>query len=144
MKRILFISIIVFLWAGCSKGDINIGETSTVPQIDNIDTSNAAIKFTGIFASAPGKSVRGKALLLLEGSVYKLALENMAIVNGPDLRVYLAKDPAALDFIDLGLLKSTSGNQLYPVSGSPDLMTYKYALIYCQQYSVLFGSAFLK
>ena len=141
MKRLLILSITIIVWASCSKGNKNTGETSSIPLMDSIDTTNAVVKYTGSFVSAPGESVAGKATVLLEGSAYKLALENMAIGNGPDLHVYLAKDITALDFIDLGVLRSTGGNQVYPIAGSPNFMAYKYALIYCQQYNVLFGSA---
>jgi hypothetical protein len=143
MKKFIKLSIIIFVCASCSKGNKSTGDTSNVPQMDYIDTVNAITKHTGTFVSAPGESVSGKALVLLQGSVYKLALENMAIANGPDLHVYLAKDLSAQAFIDLGILKSTGGNQLYAITGSPDFLAYKYALIYCQQYNVLFGSALL-
>ena len=68
----------------------------------------------------------------------------MTISNGPDLHVYLSKEAFPVNFIDLGRIKSTSGNQLYTISGMPDFVQYKYALIHCQRYNHLFGSALLK
>jgi hypothetical protein len=46
-----------------------------------------------------------------------------------------------VNFIDLGSLQSTSGNQVYNISGSPDLTVYKYALVHCVDYNHLFGWA---
>ena len=49
-----------------------------------------------------------------------------------------------VNFIDLGKLRSTAGNQLYEIKGAPDLSVYQCVLIHCQQYNHLFGSAELK
>ena len=75
---------------------------------------------------------------------YQLELKDFSVTNGPDLHVYLSKEIMPVHFIDLGKLKSTMGNQLYEVPGMPDFTEYKYALIHCQQYNVLFGSSELK
>lgn len=47
-------------------------------------------------------------------------------------------------FISLGKLKSTSGNQLYGVPGTPDFMEYKYICIHCKEFNNLFGYALEK
>jgi hypothetical protein len=70
-----------------------------------------------------------------------LKLTNFSTTNGPDLKVYLSKEIHPLSFIKLGDLKSIGGNQVYDIIGSPDFMQYKYALIHCEQYNHLFGSA---
>lgn len=64
--------------------------------------------------------------------------------NGPDLKVYLSKELQPVNFINLGALKSVNGNQVYGVTGMPDIMEYKYALVHCQAFNHLFGSAELK
>jgi hypothetical protein len=46
--------------------------------------------------------------------------------------------------IDLGALKSTTGNQVYSVVGMPDFLDYKYISIHCVDYNHLFGSALLQ
>lgn len=142
MKVLFFLFVVSCVWAGCSKPDNT--KAAAPPATDIIDTSQGAAKFSGSFVSAPGESVSGKAIVLLKGGIYTLALESIKIVNGPDLHVYLAKEKSAANFIDLGKLKSTSGNQVYAINGSPNFSEYQYALIYCQQYKVLFGSAALK
>ncbi len=64
--------------------------------------------------------------------------------NGPDLKVYLSTDQNAAQYINLGPLKSTTGKQSYDVTGMPDLDQYKFVLVWCQEFSVLFGKAEMK
>jgi len=71
-------------------------------------------------------------------------LENFSSSNGPDLKVYLSKEKQPVNFVNLGSLKSTSGNQLYAIPSSVNVMDYNFALIHCQQYNHLFGFAQLK
>ena len=41
-------------------------------------------------------------------------------------------------------MKSTIGKQSYEVTGMPDLDEYKFVLVWCEQFSVLFGKAELQ
>lgn len=75
-----------------------------------------------------------------DGSKF-LRFEEFLSTNGPDLYVYLATDENASDFIDLGRLKGNIGNQNYLVPPGVDLREYDTVLIWCKQFSVLFGSA---
>ena len=138
-KIMLFVLVSYWVMACTKKGQLN-----EVPAADNIDTTSGAAKYSGVFSSAPGESVSGTALVLLNGGVYSVALKNMNIGVGPDLHVYLSKQTQPVDFIDLGKLKSTKGDQVYQLSKNVDFTSYKYALIFCQQYNVPFGSAELK
>ncbi len=70
-----------------------------------------------------------------------LRLEAFEVTNGPNLFVYLATDPQARDFVDLGVLKGNIGDQNYVVPTNADLGRYSYVLIWCKAFSVLFGSA---
>ena len=138
MKKItIFLSLLVMLMA-CNK---NVGSSTAVLN-EKIDTAAVVARNTmaGNFISY-GQNVSGTAKVYLVAGKYTLALENFSTNNGPDLHVYLSTETQPADFIDLGKLKSTSGNQVYDISGSPDFMKYKYALIHCQQYNHLFGSA---
>lgn len=88
--------------------------------------------------------------LLLEASSGKrlLRFENFQVTNGPDLYVYLArgtapKDKKSLgDFINLGLLKGTVGDQNYEVT--QNINGYNTVVIWCQRFGVLFSFAVLK
>lgn len=81
-----------------------------------------------------------KMLFLDDGSQF-LRLEDFRSTNGPDLYVYLATDKDAKDFVNLGRLKANIGNQNYEVPQNTDLDKYDTVLIWCQKFSVLFGSA---
>ena len=70
-----------------------------------------------------------------------LRFENFKASNGPDLFVYLATDESANDFVNLGELKGNIGNQNYMIPPGVDLSNYDNVLIWCKQFSVLFGSA---
>ncbi len=71
----------------------------------------------------------------------ELYYENFTTVNGPDLYLYLAKDPGAREFISLGRLRATEGNVRYSIPDDVDLSEYPYALTWCQAFSTLFNSA---
>lgn len=73
-----------------------------------------------------------------------LRYENFKTINGPDLLVYLATDEKATEYIDLGRLKATEGNINYEIPAGTDLEKYRYALVWCEDFSVLFNSAQLK
>jgi hypothetical protein len=90
-------------------------------------------------------SVSGKA------SIYKnkegkltLIIEDFKTDNGPDLRIYLSKDLKATDFYQIGLLPATSGKFTFALDNAINPTEHKYVLIWCRQYSVLFGNAELK
>ena len=134
MRWIIFIGLIAFF--SCKK-DL----ASTTPVVDNIDTTTADIKYDGSFMNGPFGSVSGMVKIYTEDQQYSLALINVVISNGPDLHVYLSKEEQPGQFIDLGKLKSTTGNQVYSITGMPDFSEYKYVLIHCQKYNHLFGAA---
>ena len=48
------------------------------------------------------------------------------------------------DFVNLGMLKGNVGDQNYKIPEETDLSKYDTALIWCQAFSVLFGSAELR
>lgn len=139
MKTLIIITALITGITACTKQNA----TPTTPVDEMVDTS-AMQKYIGAFMNGPYGSVSGTASLFYQSGTYSLAIKNAMISNGPDLHVYLSKEIQPINFIDLGKLKSTMGNQVYAISGVPDFNQYKYALIHCQQYNHLFGSAELK
>jgi len=83
-------------------------------------------------------------VISLEDGTTILRFENFKSTNGPDLYVYLATDDSATDFINLGRLKANNGNQNYNIPDEAELSKYDTVLVWCKQFSVLFGSAELK
>jgi len=86
---------------------------------------------------------RGDALLIeTEPGRYTLRFENFSVRNGPDLFVYLTGDPGSVDgAVNLGGLKATDGNLNYHVPEGIDVSQYRYAIVWCRQFTVLFASA---
>ncbi len=85
----------------------------------------------------------GSARVIPVGEKSVLRLEDFRSTNGPDLYIYLSTDERAFDFVSLGRLKANIGNQNYDIPEGTDFSKYDTVLIWCQQFSVLFGSATL-
>ncbi|WP_407527834.1 DM13 domain-containing protein [Lacibacter sp. MH-610] len=141
MKQVfaIILSASLFL-AACKKDNL----TSTTPGTDMPDP-NSTVLLMGNFIAGPFGAPTGQAEIrrAVNGSL-TLVLKNFTVNNGPDLHVYLSKEVQPINFIDLGRLKSISGTQVYTINGTPDFTQYRYALIHCQQFNHLFGSAELK
>ena len=116
------------------------GKTST-EKLDEMISVDGSLKFTGTFRGYGSQSVSGLAKIYLTNNQYMLKLENFSTSNGPDLKVYLSMASSPSDFISLGDLKSTKGNQVYEISGTPDFTKHKFVLIHCERYNHLYGSA---
>lgn len=138
MKIFLFSALMIFIFNACSK------KGSSDVSLNEMVNPAAAVLVKGSFTGTNNHSVNGVAEIINDNNQKRLVLRNFSTTNGPDLRVYLATSTGAATFISLGNLKSTNGQQVYDISGMPDFAKYKFVLIWCQQFSVLFGSAELK
>ncbi|MDA0352552.1 MAG: DM13 domain-containing protein [Chloroflexi bacterium] len=74
---------------------------------------------------------------------FVLRVEEFSIRNGPDLYVYLSSDPdqPSADAIQLGRLKATDGAFNYDVPLGIDISSLNYAMVWCDQFAVLFAHA---
>lgn len=140
-QAFILLSITVLFAAACSKQN---GSPSV--RVDmTADTAAAIQTYSGVFSNGPYGTVSGSAAIYEDTAMnFQLQLRNIAVSNGPDLHVYLSKELFPVNYIDLGRLQSTSGNQLYFIPGKPDFSLYKYALVHCQRFNHLFGSAELR
>jgi hypothetical protein len=91
----------------------------------------------------------GQAKLIQVDGENILRFENFNVTSGPDLYVYLSKnsnptgDLESLgDYVDLGLLKGSSGNQNYKIDA--DISGYRTAIVWCKRYEVLFTYAVME
>lgn len=139
MYKLVVIIFVLVALSSCVKEN-----TPTSPVNNPVDTLMANTRFIGKFGNGPYGTVNGTAKIYLQNNQYILALENFSSSNGPDLHVYISKEVQPVNYVDLGKLQSVSGNQQYSLTSNIDLAEYKYALIHCQQYNHLFGSAELK
>ena len=141
MRLLIAVLIIVAAIQSCKKDRDSFASTVTVNEM--VDTTGV-LKYSGSFTSGPFGTVTGKAEVYKNGTDYKVKLANFNTNNGPALHVYLSKEAMPINYIDLGVLKSTNGNQVYSVTGMPDFMEYKYISIHCVAYNHLFGSALIQ
>jgi hypothetical protein len=139
MKKLQYITFSILLMGllACKKDE-------PAPIDQPIDTDGQTLTLQGTWMGSGSYSASGSAKIYTKDGNRTLAFENFKASNGPDLRVYLAKSLAAGDFIDLGVLKSTSGNFTYSVANNVNLSEHKFVLVWCRQFTVLFGSAELK
>lgn len=84
---------------------------------------------------------------LADGSTV-LRLADFQSTNGPDLHVMLTSHPAPTtqsdlmqNLIDLGPLKSTQGQQNYPLPPQTNVTSFKTVVIYCLPFNVVFSTA---
>jgi len=81
------------------------------------------------------------SLIELDGKTY-LRFDNVAIQNGPDLHVYLARGMGgAYDGsrdLYLGALKATNGSFNYELPTGTSLTDYKSVVVWCRAFTVLF------
>lgn len=139
MNKLIILSFVLATLVSCVK------ENTPVDPVNNpVDTSMAVSLLNGTFKNGPYGVVNGSAKIYLKDNQHILALENFNSSNGPDLHVYISKEVQPVNYIDLGRLQSVTGNQQYRVAGVINFSEYKYALIHCQRYNHLFGSAELK
>ena len=114
-------------------------QSNTTANVSRI-TTNSFVGAGDGFHNAQGLA----KVIPLKNEQSILRLENFKSTNGPNVHLYLATDRTASDFIDLGRLKANNGNQNYNIPAGTDLAKYNMALIWCKDFSVLFGSAQLK
>ena len=134
---------IIMKMAAKQNTTINENMTTTMDISQNTVEENKNLlvgDFMGVNDGIHNAEGYAKILTLSDGSQI-LRLEDFRSTNGPDVHLYLSTDKQASDFIDLGRLKANNGDQNYQIPIDTDFNKYKYVLIWCQPFSVLFGSA---
>ena len=95
----------------------------------------------------------GEVFLVTDGNETYLRFENFETDNGPALFVYLSNVPDGStsearnfddDFVNLGRLKGTIGNQNYLIPAGTDLSKYNTVAIWCDPFNAIFGAADLQ
>jgi hypothetical protein len=110
---------------------------------ENVLAATDKLLLTGAFVS-DGHTTSGTARLIQSADGKKfLLLDNLKSDNGPDLRVYLSEDKTARSFTEIAN-KVVVGNTKLEVPTAANTDKQKTVLIWCKQFSVLFGSAAMK
>ncbi|BCW07076.1 hypothetical protein NtRootA1_32140 [Arthrobacter sp. NtRootA1] len=103
----------------------------------------------GNFQSQEHQTSGTAQLLKLPDGSRVLRLENLASSDGPDVKVWLSSLEAGGDwykyrsgrYVDLGPIKATHGNQNYVIPSGVDLSGLSTVVLWCDRFSVAFGSA---
>ncbi len=141
MKR-LYLMFVILISFSCSEEENNTPTAPFKDPFDPMETGIALLKQGSLIGV--GHTVSGTVKIYDDAGKKVVVLNPFSSQNGPDLKVYLSTDENATQYVNLGALKSTSGKQSYDVTGMPDLDQYKFVLIWCQQFSVLFGKSELQ
>lgn len=88
-----------------------------------------------------GHPASGQASLVQVDDTFYIRYQDFKTIDGPDIFVYLSKDKDAREFVNLGKVKATEGNVNYQVPAGVDVAQYKYVLVWCKAFGVLFNSA---
>jgi hypothetical protein len=103
----------------------------------------------GMFHSAAHETKGNATIYQLAGGERVLRLTGFETSNGPDVHVLLGKAADAKDndavksagYVDLGSLKGNIGDQNYTIPTDVDLAAYNSVTIWCNRFSVNFGTA---
>lgn len=119
--------------------------SANAATISNASTPLASGQFHGVAHETKGTAT----IYRIAGGQRVLRLANFETSNGPDVHVLLVAASDATDNdavkngqpIELGKLKGNVGDQNYDVPDSVDLGKYRAVTIWCNRFSVNFGTA---
>jgi hypothetical protein len=125
--------------------------TSTSPTATSASAVPAApvILSSGTFLSQEHETTGTARLVKLPDGSLLLRLEDLASSDGPDVKVWLSSLEAGGDwfkyrsgrYVDLGAIKATHGNHNYAIPVGTDLEGLTSVVLWCDRFSVAFGSA---
>lgn len=127
-----------------TSGDAMMEDDTVMKDDEAMMEDKMTADLRGTFAGAGDgiHNTSGTARVLhLDDGRAVLRLEDFKVTNGPDLFVYLSTDKSASDYVDLGMLKASNGNQNYELPDGIDLSKYDNVIIWCKSFSVYFGGA---
>ncbi len=120
------------------------GEAMTGSSTDKSGEAMMSHERSGVIVGTAAHPASGTVKIVSSGGKNFIRYENLKTINGPDIYVYLANDLGAKDYVKIAKVKSTEGSSNYEIPSTVDANKYKYVLIWCEQFGVLFNSAELK
>jgi len=134
--------------------DLPVRATATVAPASNATATAATPAGPKVLAMGQLQRIddlhRGTGpvtLVEVDGKTF-VRFENVAIQNGPDLHVYLARGMGGtydgVRDLYLGALKATNGSFNYELPGGTPLGDYKSVVVWCRAFTVLFTWADLR
>ena len=112
---------------------------------DETEPAAPEVVARGPFSGAGRYDVSGEALLYrLDDGSHVVRLEGLESDNGPDLEVWLVRRTSGdvgRGGLALGALKSTRGSHNYAVPAGTDVSAFAGVSVWCERFSVNFGTA---
>ena len=133
---VITLAIVAFGYYAISPLFINIKVDEKVPMMQG-EKNSVSIPITG----TAGHPASGTVRVIDANSKTYIRYENFKTINGPDLYVYIAKDLEAKEYANLGTLRATEGNVNYEIPADVNLQDYKYVMVWCKAFGVLFNYA---
>lgn len=126
------------------------GMTTIIASADGVNSEPYSIIVggeagvrTGTFMGSGGHTVSGdvRVSMLDTNSIQVSLQENFSSINGPGLYVYLSNSKSSVEGgVELMPLQSIEGPSSYPAEGVA-LGDYKFVIIHCKPFNVVFGYA---
>lgn len=139
MKKIIIVlSLSCFLFSSCKK------ENSTPASANETLPASATMLATGSFISSAHTTAGTVKVVKDAANKLYLVFENFRTDGGPYLRIWMSPNNNGNPYQELGLLKATGGNFYYELDTSFNYTTNNRVLIWCRQFSILFGYAVLQ
>jgi hypothetical protein len=131
-----FTAVLILYLSSCKK--------ESAADRANEETPSGTILAQGSFVSNVHPS--SGTVKVVQGASGKISLvfENFRTDNGPDLRIWLASNTNADNYVEIGPLTAVSGNFSYEMDSSVSYAVNNTVLIWCEDFSVLFGHAVLR
>ena len=125
-----------------SEPAVSLPAETSLPAPDA--TPRTIVRGPFAIEDTPGHPAEGSIRVIdspEKGSLVRF--EDYSGTNGPDLRIYLATDLEATEFVDLGKAKGNMGNINYDIPADVDIDDYQYVLTWCRAFGVLFDYALI-
>lgn len=141
---IVFVAVSGFAYYAISPlfRNVTIDEAAPEPaeRSSSVNGAESSVALATVVGTI-GHPASGTARIIETDDGSYVRYENFETINGPDLYVYLAKDKDAREFVNLGLIKATQGNINYAVPDGIEVHDYRYVLVWCKAFGVLFNHA---
>jgi len=125
-----------------------IGTTTAPVNVSNptqtFDPAGQTLLASGTFVNGGRYTTKGTAKVYEKNGKRTLLLEDFTTDGGPDLRIYLADGTTFTSFVEVVSKLSATGNFFVEIPAGYDPAKHGFVLIWCKQFSALFGSATLK
>jgi hypothetical protein len=128
---------------------VNESVNEALPMVAQAQTSAPQTIAEGSFRGIAHETKGAAKVIQLPDGKRVLRFTGFATSNGPDVRVLLVAAPDAADndtvknagYVEVGKLKGNVGDQNYDVPSGVDLNKYRAVTIWCNRFSVNFGTA---